>query len=557
MGRTGLISLRRRSVASAAAVPVQVDFTDAALASHVTAPGSNSIAQSNLLECSIAGNESYYGFTETVSYTREVYIRQDMKFGANFDFAQGQKILRLRAFNVGGGVNYWDFIAQITSTGNSNPGQAGTNDSYQITIARNSGSTWGTYNKTFVRSQWYTFQYRFYLNSAQGVADGIFQMWLDGVQIFNITNLDLVGAGTWNNTINRILWGGWYSNGAGGNPNAAPDPSPATYQIRNAYRSTAYIEDKNLLLEDFTSLRLNGEGGQLFINYNTEDAGQTSALDAGSLKVIVPSAVGCYMHFLPRGASAYAYPGGYAQSYLKSGTWNANINRLIFLVKTNITVARRTDGGSTMEFGTYARDHDNADTANQGSHYYHITDPNFYADRWMKFVFNRTPQHQVGMAAGTNWGDDPAFAAHGQHYYDELTRFYFDTQRAPAFQSSSWWFDDFLFKLVSGEPDAEISSIACLYTGTQYEASWAGIKGSARTYEIRYKTSSMKTAGFTTGTDGGTATNPGNDYTGCVWQSGAMSENAAGMYIAIRVQSASEFTEVYVPNAMAPGNSGE
>ncbi len=224
-------------------VPVQINFTDAALVSHVTSPGSNSIVQANLLECSIAGNESYYGFTETVSYTREVFIKQQMKFGADFDFGQGQKILRLRAFNVGGGVNYWDFIAQITSVGNSNPGQAGTNDSYQITVARNGGSTWGTYNKTITREQWYTFQYRYFLNSAQGVADGIFQMWLDGVQIFNITNLDLIGAATWNNTINRVLWGGWYSNGAGGNPDSAPSPSPAKYQIRNAYRSTAYISD--------------------------------------------------------------------------------------------------------------------------------------------------------------------------------------------------------------------------------------------------------------------------------------------------------------------------
>ncbi len=219
-----------------------IDFTSGALASHVTAPGSNSIVQANLLECSIAGNESYYGLTETVSYTREVYLRMDMKFGTDFDFGQGQKILRVRGFNVGGGVNYWDFIVQITSAGSAVQ-QAGTTESYQITFSRNSGSTWGVVNKTFVREQWYTFQYRYFLNSAQGVADGTFQCWLDGALIANYTNLDLIGAGTWNNTINRILWGGWYSNGAGGNPDPNPSPSPSTYQIRNAKRSEIYIVD--------------------------------------------------------------------------------------------------------------------------------------------------------------------------------------------------------------------------------------------------------------------------------------------------------------------------
>lgn len=217
-----------------------VNFLTGSFSSAVVAPGSNSIVQNNLLEFTIAGDESYYGLNENIDYTRELYVKMDMQFLTNFDFGQGQKILRVRSFNVAGGVNNWDFIAQITSVGSSTA-QSGTTDSYQITISRNSGSTWGTYNITFVRDQWYTFQYRFYLNSAQGVADGIFQMWLDGIQIFNITNLDLTGGGTWNNNINRILWGGWYSNSAGGNPNPAPSPNPSKYQIRNAYRSSAYI----------------------------------------------------------------------------------------------------------------------------------------------------------------------------------------------------------------------------------------------------------------------------------------------------------------------------
>ena len=169
-----------------------------------------------------------------------------MKFSADFDFGQGQKILRVRSFN--GSTNDWDFIAQITSVGSSAQ-QAGRNESNQITFSRNSGPTWGTVNKTFVRNSWYTFQYRFYLNSGLGVADGIFQCWLDGALIANYTNLALIdgSAPAYNATINRVLWGGWYSNGAGGNPNAAPEPvtagipGPISLQIRNAKHSNKAI----------------------------------------------------------------------------------------------------------------------------------------------------------------------------------------------------------------------------------------------------------------------------------------------------------------------------
>lgn len=312
----------------------------------------------------------------------------------------------------------------------------------------------------------------------------------------------------------------------------------------------------NPVLEDFSSRRTNGDGDFLFNNYNGEDAGQASSLDTGSLKVTVPSGVGIYMHFVPRGASGYNHPGGYAKTWIRSGTFDPNTNRLIFLVKTNITVAKRTDGGGNCQFGTYARNQASGDSTNQGDHYYHITNSNYYADKWMKFIYNRTPQHEVGELPGINWGDDPGFASRGHHYYDDLTRFYFDTQEEPDFQSSSWWFDDFIFKTVSGEPDAEIASISCLYTGTKYEVAWAGIKNSNRTYEVRYKTSSMKSAGFTSGTDGGTVTNTGDDYTGVFW-SVTTSEQPGGLYVAMRVQSAGTFTEVYIPNSMAPGNIGE
>jgi hypothetical protein len=100
-----------------------------------------------------------------------------------------------------------------------------------------------------------------------------------------------------------------------------------------------------------------------------------------------------------------------------------------------------------------------------------------------------------------------------------------------------------------GEPDQQVSSVTYQYTGTRYEVTWSGPKNSSLQFDIAYKTSSMKSAGFASGTSGGTIPATGSAYTNVIWSSPNMAESGTGMYVAIQPSGQSNFTEVYIPNS--------
>jgi hypothetical protein len=109
----------------------------------------------------------------------------------------------------------------------------------------------------------------------------------------------------------------------------------------------------------------------------------------------------------------------------------------------------------------------------------------------------------------------------------------------------------------TGEPDDDISSETIQYNGTKYQVTWAGRKNVDVTYEVRYRLDgvSLKTAGFTSGVNGGTVTNPGNDYTGVYWEHIAP-ESINGLYVGIRVNGSNQFTELFLPYQVSPTNMG-
>jgi|tagenome__1003787_1003787.scaffolds.fasta_scaffold20989788_3 hypothetical protein len=307
-----------------------------------------------------------------------------------------------------------------------------------------------------------------------------------------------------------------------------------------------------LLLDDFSSsIRKNGDGDDLWFAYLGEDPIQTYGLENGMLKVTTgPAPNGVYMDFLPR-AGGYPFPQGYAQTFLKSGTWDPNVNRLRFMVKCSMTVPRDPGGSDNLQIGTYIRGHNNSDPSWKGTHYYHLLDGNFYAGQWSNVEINRVPQHQVGQSGYTIWPEDPEWGNQGVHYFDGLTVFYFDTQ-GPAWSNQTCYFDNFEFDTESGEPDSYVSSISSTYNGTAYEVAFAAPKNSVTTYEVRYSTSSMKSTGFNSGSPGGTVSSPGSAYTGTLWKSPAMPQVGV-MYVAIRPTSGSAFSEIKILSA--PGVS--
>src|SRR5438876_911613 len=78
------------------------------------------------------------------------------------------------------------------------------------------------------------------------------------------------------------------------------------------------------------------------------------------------------------------------------------VNRLGFLVRGNVNVTRDAGGADNFQIGTYIRDHADGVAADQGAHYYHLLDPNWYANKVMKIVVNACPQHKVGQLSSIN-----------------------------------------------------------------------------------------------------------------------------------------------------------
>lgn len=325
-------------------------------------------------------------------------------------------------------------------------------------------------------------------------------------------------------------------------PEAVPAPAP-----------------DSVLLEDFAGGAIRTANGDptvdLWAVYTGENPNQSGGLDVATSTFELNytdniGSSGPYLHFFPKPNNSFAYPNGYAKTYVKSGIFDAECNRLTFWVKPSVTTLRRSDGGDLMEFGTYIRPHGDADGSYQGAHYYHYFGNGWTANRWHQITITNKPQHQVGGSAGTEWDVDPEFAAEGVHYFDGLTRFYFDIAYPDVLmEPSTWIFDDFAFATETNSPDSLVASISAVYDGTKYVLTWAGPKNVSQSYTVYHGAAPLKSLDGTyngSGTDGGTASNPGNDYTGCLWQSPTIAE-ASNYYFLIVPAGQSLGTQITLP----------
>lgn len=306
-----------------------------------------------------------------------------------------------------------------------------------------------------------------------------------------------------------------------------------------------HLSAQTAVLEDFSSARIP------WLPY--EGPPQTGGIENGMYKLksngMSGDGYGLYFQFLPY---PYLAPNGFAQSWIKSGTADPNANRLSFKIKCD----RRLDGGE-MNFGTYVKTRKNTDGSWQGQHFYHGSYGTHYPNRWMIMSFNRVPQHRVGNSPTANYPEDPEWVqpttGSPVHYFEGLTRFYLSWWSAGSI-GATCWFDDFQFATVPGEPETFVSGTTVTHDGTAYEVSWNGPKNQSITYDVRYSTQSLKTIGFTNGTDGGTAETPGNDYTGVVWRSPNMAE-ASVLYIGVRPRGQTAFTELKIPALNSAGTN--
>jgi len=322
-----------------------------------------------------------------------------------------------------------------------------------------------------------------------------------------------------------------------------------------------------VILDDFATRRLNPQGSNLFQLYTGEDAGQVDygvSNGVWHIKGDTTSdcASGCYTGggiYWQMITYPYQWPSGFMQSYVKTGTFSSTMNRLNFKFSCSATIPRNTDGSDTLQIGTYVKPHSDSNQSNQGQHYYHQFDFNVYSGHWILAELNMQPQHIVG-GPTTNPPYDPEFNSPTMggavHYFDGLTRWYFDTQGAGS-NGAGWaqkdcYFKDIELRQVDSEPESLVSSTTGQYNGNQFELTWAG-PGTGQAYSVYYSRASMHIAGLQTGTPGGTVSDPGG-YKAVFWQSPSL-PLGTGLYVAVQPQGNSNFSEIFIPPMDSPSSS--
>lgn len=167
-----------------------------------------------------------YGGTWRKADGRHIHSRFYDYYDSGFDFAAGMKIHRLSSFNESRQVNDFDIILQLKA---DEPGAdyCGLTDAKYIALSFNGGPVdWGSVEArwTPMRNRWYAIGTEIKLNTP-GLADGEVRITIDGAKVAEKKGMNLTDKVA--SPINRILFGGWYSNSSAGK-NPCPDPVGAS-----------------------------------------------------------------------------------------------------------------------------------------------------------------------------------------------------------------------------------------------------------------------------------------------------------------------------------------
>jgi hypothetical protein len=201
--------------------------------------GEKSHSGSKALRIEFLKNEDYGG-TWRKTEARRIFTRFYDYYDSAFDFAAGMKIHRLSSFNEARQVNDFDIILQLKAD-TPDADYCGLTDARWIALSYNGGpNDWGSAEGRFtpVRGRWYCIESEVWLNSP-GMSDGEARVWIDGQLVAERKSLNI--RGTLDVPINRVLFGGWYSNSAAGK-NPCPNPvTPSRRYVDDAAISGTYI----------------------------------------------------------------------------------------------------------------------------------------------------------------------------------------------------------------------------------------------------------------------------------------------------------------------------
>lgn len=210
---------------------------DAAISLNV---GGINYSGKQCLRVQFTRNEDYGG-TWRKADGRHIFSRFYDYYDSGFDFAAGMKIHRLSAFNEAKQINDFDIILQLKA---DEPGAnyCGLTDAKYIALSFNGGPVdWGSVEArwTPMRNRWYAIGTEIKLNTP-GKSDGELRITIDGSVVAEKKGMNLTASVA--SPINRILFGGWYSNSAAGK-NPCPNPVGASRRyVDNPTFSTSGLD---------------------------------------------------------------------------------------------------------------------------------------------------------------------------------------------------------------------------------------------------------------------------------------------------------------------------
>ncbi len=252
----------------------------------------------------------------------------------------------------------------------------------------------------------------------------------------------------------------------------------------------------------------------------------------------------------------YVYPNGYTSAYVKSNNLDPSANRIGFYITySNVATYSPVNMHGPFYIGTYIKNGGNiSDIHHPGNHFYHYGPPfTMYPGRAVKFEWNGAPEHEVGASGAAVWPNDPMYAgvwsypgwdgnAYGQlHYFAGLTTWYINFDYGQNVNPGTMSLGEIDVYKVTNEPEELVRARTIVWAPERlsgntpgYEVAWNSPKNTNINYQVNYSTDgSLKSIGFSSGSDGGVVKSLGSAYTGVLWKSPSMPE-AAQFWAGIR-----------------------
>ncbi|MBV8732639.1 MAG: hypothetical protein JO336_22745, partial [Acidobacteriia bacterium] len=255
-------------------------------------------------------------------------------------------------------------------------------------------------------------------------------------------------------------------------------------------------------------------------------------------------------------SGTYVYPAGYNSAYIKTNNFDPNSNRASFeITYSNLGSYLPRNMEGPFYIGTYVKNGGAiSDVKHSGLHFYHYGPPfTMYPGRVLKFEWNAAPEHEVGASGAAVWPNDPMFAgvwsypgwsgnSYGQlHYFAGLTTWYINFNYGQTVNPGTMSLGEIDVSNVPAEPEELVRARSITWAPSRvnvntpgYDVAWNSPKNTNIDYQVNYSTTgSLKTAGFSTGTNGGVVHSLASAYTGVLWQSPSMAE-APQIWVGVR-----------------------